>query len=175
VSGAPDTIAGQEPEQVDHREHGLHDAHGLYDNELSIFVGNTNKGAENSPTLGLDYVREITHKVGAGIFFDWAANHHERSFIVGVPLFYKPFNELTFVAGPGVEREKEVHEEEHTAEPTSEGGAQEAATLFLVRLGALYPIHLGARGHILLTPQINWDITSRNNAVVVGAGVGIAF
>ncbi len=142
-------------------------------NEILAFVGNTSKGDENSLTVGLDYERRLGERFGTGVFLDWAANHHEREFIAGVPVVYRPgLGDLKLQVGAGVELEEEVASEEHSAGADSGSHESPSRWLFLVRLGVHYGLELG---HVALVPQVNWDITERNDALVIGLAAGVSF
>jgi len=165
---APRPAAAQEAEEEGHAvaDHAL-------SNEIALFVGNTRKEGGDALTFGLDYVRELSPRFGTGVFFDWATNHAERSFIVGIPLYVQTgLGHLIVTMGPGIERETEVGNDPEEAE---EGHGESGDVLFLFRLGAQYGFHFGAGGRFVIAPQTNLDLTKRENAWVLGAIVGVAF
>lgn len=142
-------------------------------NEILAFVGNTSKGVANSLTFGLDYERRLGERFGTGVFLDWAANHHEREFIAGVPVVYRPgLGDLKLQVGAGAELEEEVASEARSGDADSEGHDSSSHWLFLVRLGVHYGLELGP---VALVPQVNWDITQANDALVIGLAAGVSF
>ena len=160
-------VVAQEPEEEGH-EAPQH----AFDNEIAVFVGNTRKLGGDAFTVGMEYIRELTPRFGTGIFFDWATNHAERSFIAGIPLYIQSgLGHLSITVGAGVEKETEVEVEHETEEDEAHGGGY----LFLARFGAQYPFHFGSQGRFVVAPQTNLDLTKNENAWVLGAIVGVAF
>jgi hypothetical protein len=104
VAVSADSVSGQESGAATD-QHG--DVGHAFPNEAPIFMGNTAKGGENSFTAGLEYERRLGGRFGAGLFLDWAANHHEREFIVGATAVYRPgLGNLKLLAGPSLELEE---------------------------------------------------------------------
>lgn len=146
-----------------------------YKNELALFLGNTNRDGRDAFTVGLDYARAISERLAIGVFFDRATGDRGRAWVLGVPLYIETgLGHLSLTVGAGIEEESTFQEEElHGA--TTEDGAHESGTLFMVRLGAQYPLHFGQNGRFFVAPQANVDITEAHAATVLGAIVGVTF
>ena len=95
------------------REHGG-TGHEFHRNHFSFFIGITEGGdAEGdgeegaSPTLGLDYERQLSRRFGVGFLSDIAAGDR-REFVAGIPLVFHAGRSAKFYAAPGIERSKET-------------------------------------------------------------------
>jgi hypothetical protein len=171
----PGGASGQE----EHEGEAAEVAHVEYNNEIALFFGGTRRSGETAFTFGFDYGHSISEGFGTGVFFDWAADHTEREFIVGIPLYYETgLGHLVGTLGLGVERVNELNQ------PTEEGGSDEEhddsseeaqRTLALLRLGVQYPTHFGYQGRISFGPQVNLDVTKESEALVFGVFLGVLF
>jgi hypothetical protein len=103
-------------------EHGEEHEHA---NELGVFVGGTSENDETHFTIGVEYERRLSRRLGIGVIAEHVDGVDAWVFLA--PLSFQPSGHLglTFYAGPGFE--SKVPELEHTAGHSSEGVPSSAA------------------------------------------------
>ncbi|WP_194766773.1 hypothetical protein [Tamlana sp. I1] len=117
------------------------------------------------PTIGLDYFRTLNEKWVLGMILDLElANYivefnredleRDKALLVGVLAGYKVIEELTIMAGPGLEFEDHKN-------------------LFVMRIGAEYEIELG--NSWLLLPSIDFDFKQEYTSYGLNVGIGKKF
>ena len=115
------------------------------------------------PSLGLDYIRRLSHKWEVGIMLDYELDHYlivekdlerENAFIVVAGGAYNLIDHLAIFAGAGVEFEAHNH-------------------LFVFRLGTEYGIHL--KRHWVIAPAFFFDWKEGYDTYALSLGVGYNF
>ena len=125
---------------------------GFHKNHMSLFLGSTQEGSEESFTIGLDYEYRIRKHLGIGAFADYAGGDI-RSTAFGVPLGVHPTVDWILFAGPGLDH----HEGEND---------------FLVRIGTMYHFEVGKW---TIAPALNLDIVDGDELWVYGVNIGRGF
>ncbi len=150
-------------------------------NELALFVGGTydNDEGTNSFTIGGDYEFRFHPRVGISAEAEYVVGPDTGVF--AFPVIFHVYRGLMVLAGPGVEHTPRVRPEvpgelldelgEAHVEP------EEAGSRFLVRVGAQYAIHVGARVSII--PAVDFDFVNGHERVealfVYGVKIGFGF
>ncbi|GEM_PF-7069085 len=142
-------------------------------NDISVFVGNTiiAQSGFNLPTVGIEYVHEITHHFGIGVIAEAEIGSHiieknengdiisrvdrEGAILVLPTAFFNVYKGLTFYAGYGVELEKREN-------------------LGLMKVGLEYKFALKNPRWMVL-PNVSWDHTRLFDGVVYGVSFGYKF
>lgn len=154
-----------------HADHGGHDTkHGKH--HIAIFDGlATNFDHETSGySLGLDYEYKISSLVGTGVIGEYVFSG-EGEFILGVPVFVHPTNNLKVMAAPiGVYAEKHHYGHYDDSHGTISNSVEREWHIG-VRLNLGYSIHLGK---ISTGPSVSLDVTN-TIALVYGLSFGIGF
>ena len=73
-------------EEEGHEEQGHEGGH--HRNHVALFLGITHEGEENGFTVGIDYERRITARIGVGAIFDYASGDF-RTTVLGAAAFYR--------------------------------------------------------------------------------------
>ena len=129
-------------------------------NEIAVFIGSTEGEVEDGEkkdrdfTIGLDYERRLTQRVGIGGLYDWVAEGN-REFLIGVPVFLHPGKTATLQVAPCVQRIREDKE-----------------TNFVLRLGFSWGFDVGK---MRIAPEILYDIAEGQDFVVFGVAFGKEF
>ena len=138
-------------------------------NFIGLFLGNTVLYQTNIhlPTVGLEYVREITPRFGIGFGAEVeigyevindktspnpATLYYRKTAILVQPaLFYNPYKGLIVYAGYGAEFED----------------AEDEKVLGLLKIGIEYRLRMHNPNWLVL-PSLSWDHTSHYDGVVYG-------
>ena len=123
-------------------------------NELGLFLGETRRDGEGGFSVGLDYERRLSRRIGIGGVLEHTGGDL-RDGIAGVPVCWHPWRELKILIAPGVEFSQDESDE------------------FLVRLGAEYGFDVGKGFEI--APALNFDRTSGETSVVYGVSLAKSF
>ena len=123
ISLAPLAVGAQETEVHDHEPEKK--------NEVGLFAGGlTNLEAkETGPSIGAEYIRELTHIIGIGVMGEFA-KAGEREALVAGTLVVKAGDNFKVVLAPGVIIEKKEEEhggDSHDAETSLEGSSRETS------------------------------------------------
>ena len=124
---------------------------------LSIIAGATIIDAQESEsafTLGLDYEYRVSDRLGLGVVVEHAFGPIESTTLLAVADIHL-WKGLAIQTGPGVEFIDDKEE------------------AFVLRLGALYEWELG--DGFTVSPQVHYDFSDAEDAVVVAIGFGRAF
>lgn len=124
-------------------------------NELAVFAGFTRSDADDGPSLGLDYEHRLTRLFGIGGTLEWTGADM-REGVIAVAFDFHVWKELKLFVATGAEIETEDETDE-----------------FLVRLGIEYGFDIGKKWEI--APSLNFDVTSDENAIVLGAAFARSF
>ncbi len=142
-------------------------------NFIGLFVGNTSivQSGFHLPTIGLEYVREITPNFGLGIITEYELGTHivqeneagqivseverEQAFLILPSAFIRIYKGLIFSAGYGVELEHKQN-------------------LALSKIGLEYALPL-QNFNWKVVPSVSWDHTRLFDGVVYGFIIGCAF
>ena len=121
---------------------------------LSLLVGGTFEEEESAPTLGVDYEYRVDEFLGVGaVVAERAFDEIEATTYLGVADLH--FNNGVIVqTGPGIE----IRDGEDD--------------IFVYRLGVLYEWEWGG---YTVSPQLHYDATSEQDAIIVGVAFGFAF
>jgi hypothetical protein len=149
-----------------HEEHGEEHA-----NELGVFLGGTSENDETHFTIGVEYERRLSGRLGLG----FVAEHVDGvdAWVFLAPLSFQPGRHLglTLYAGPGFESK--------VPEPESEEAALEERdreAFFVFRVGTSWALELGPVG---LHPQVEVDFVREHDAwqtaLVFGVALGFGF
>jgi hypothetical protein len=166
----PASHAQEHPEsQIERSEEGEH----THENALALFLGGTNAKNETHFTAGLEYERELTHRLA----LQGVAEHlsDPGAFVFLAPIVLRPAGELHVLAGPGFETTSR-HVDEHSA--GGHGEVEEGnETSFVWRVGAGYKIRVGERTFLL--PNMDLDFVRKEGswekAFLLGVSVGFGF
>ncbi len=120
---------------------------------FSVLTGATIEEEESGPTIGLDYEYRVSDFVGLGGVVEYASEDIDATTVLAVADLHLT-HQFILQTGPGFE---------------SRGGGD---TEFVYRLGVLYEWEWGGR---TLSPQLHYDATSGEDAVVLALAVGVCF
>lgn len=168
----PDSFAQHEHEATGHAEAGTH--HEMAEkNAVSLFYGNTiiTQSKFNLPTVGIEYFREINHRLAIGLISEVEIGSHviqkdelgvtvaeverEGAVLVLPTIAIRLVKGLLFYGGYGIEFEKKEN-------------------LGLLKLGTAYDFEL-MNPHWVVAPNISWDHTELFDGVVYGVNIGYKF
>ncbi len=142
-------------------------------NFAAFFVGNTiiAQSKYQMPTIGLEYVREINHRIGIGIVVELeigsniiqknekgniiAEVQRQSAFLVLPTIFFRVYKDLKVTVGYGVEFEKNEN-------------------LALGKIGLEYAFKMQNPNWLIL-PSVSWDHTKLFDGVVYGVTAGYLF
>lgn len=142
-------------------------------NVVGFFAGNTiiTQSGFKLPTIGFEYVREITPRVGIGLSAELELGSHviqkdeegdvvseverEAAVLILPSVFVRVYKGLIVTAGYGVEFERNEN-------------------LALMKLGFEYKLRMHDPNWMIL-PQVSWDHTKLFDGVVYGVTFGYAF
>lgn len=137
-----------------------HEAH-THNNHAGIFVGSTAQydNGRHLFTLGLDYTRYIDHgqKWGIGSFLEVIFGDHAQ-WLGGIPVIYKPIDNLILRTGPGIELVKNSN--------------NSISGKLVLRAGIAYDIQFE---HITITPSFDVDYVRQHPSMVWGVAIGKSF
>lgn len=122
---------------------------------LSVVIGGTHIPHEDETafTLGVDYEYRLSKAVGLGFVAEHAFGEIDSTTLLAVADFHLTEG-LAIQTGPGVEF---VDDE----------------TFFVARLGILYEFEIGEA--FTLAPQVHYDLSSGEDAIVFGIAIGRLF
>ncbi len=131
---------------------------------FSVVNGSTTifEADETAFTLGFDYEYRVNSLLGVGVVAEQAFGDIDATTILAVADIHL-WRGLAVQTGPGVEF---IDEE-------TGFGEEENVTNFVYRIGTLYEIEF--EGGYTLSPQVHYDISSSEDALVVGVAFGLAF
>lgn len=145
----------------------------VYHNAIALFYGNTiiKPSGFNLPTIGVEYIREINHFLGAGFMAEVEIGSHivqvdehngdktnvdRTGAILMIPaLFARVYKGLIVSVGYGVEFEKNEN-------------------LGLFKVSLEYKLYM-KNERFLVLPTVSWDHTRRFNGFVYGVNFGYVF
>ena len=133
-------------------------------NVLSLILGGTSDRDENVFTVGLDFEHRIHPLLGVGAVIEYATDDLDAVTLIGA-LDLHIWKGFAIQTGPGVEFAGEEEEEDGATTSTNR-------RYFIYRVGAVYEFEFG---RLLLTPQVHYDYSSGNDAVVYAMGLGFKF
>ncbi len=157
----------------EHTEENPKNHHQELRNFLGVFVGNTIivQSAFKLPTLGIEYVREITPNFGAGITAELEIGSHiiqknedgdiisevqRQGAVLLLPsVFIRVYKGLIVTVGYGIELEKNEN-------------------LGMAKLGLEYKLRLHKLNWFVL-PNVSWDRTRLFDGMVYGVTFGYSF
>ena len=117
---------------------------------LSVLLGTTEADEESGPTVGLDYEYRVSDFLGVGAVAEYAFDQIDSTTVLAAAdLHVTP--QFVIQTGPGVEF---INGEEE----------------FVYRIGILYEWE---RSGYTLSPQVHYDATSGEDAVVFGIALGL--
>ena len=119
---------------------------------FSTILGSTIDDEESAPTLGLDYEYRTNDIVGLGVVAEYAFEDIDATTLLGVADIHLT-DEFVVQTGPGIEF---IDDEEEA----------------VYRLGMLYEFE---EGGWTVSPQIHYDWTSGEDAVIIGLAFGLCF
>jgi hypothetical protein len=122
---------------------------------LSVVLAGTRvpEAEETGFTIGLDYEYRVSELIGLGFVVEHAFGEIDSTTLLAVADIHL-IKGLAIQAGPGVEF---VDDE----------------SVFVFRLGLLYEFELGEA--FTLSPQLHYDISAGEDAIVFGVAIGRAF
>lgn len=142
-------------------------------NFVALFAGNTiiTQSKYQMPTIGLEYIRELNHRIGIGLVTELEIGSHiiqtneegdvvaeverKSAFLLLPTVFLRVYKDLIITVGYGVEFEK-------------------AENLALSKIGIEYAFKMQNPNWVIL-PSVSWDHTKLFDGVVYGATVGYLF
>jgi len=161
--------AAQETEPA-HGEPADHEEH-FHKNELVLILGVTHEleAGDNLFTIGGEYVRKFTPRIGASAAFEHLS--HVNAWVFVFPVAFRVHEGFHVSTGPGIEHlsrrsggdEAEGHvgeDEPHEVEVGDEG----ADNLFLWRVGAGYLFEFGGRYIISVGAAYDWVFEEHGTA-----------
>ncbi len=138
-----------------------------------IFIGNTIIVQSNyqMPTVGIEYIRELNHRIGIGLLAEFEIGSHiiqkneagiviaeverESAFLLLPSVFVKVYKGLILTTGYGVEFEKNEN-------------------IALFKLGLEYKLKMNNPKWAIF-PQVSWDHTKIFDGVVYGVTFGYMY
>jgi hypothetical protein len=133
-------------------------------NVLSLVLGGTSDRDENVFTIGLDFEHRIHPLLGVGGVIEYATDDIDAVTLIGA-LDLHLWGGLAIQTGPGVEF---LGEEEEEAGRTTTTNRRE----FIYRVGLVYEIEIGK---LLVIPQVHYDYSTGDDAVVYATALGFKF
>jgi hypothetical protein len=124
-------------------------------NELAVFVGVTDADGDSGGSLGIDYEYRLGPLFGIGGTIEYTGAD-VREGVVAVSFDWHVWRELKVFVAPGAEIELEDGSDE-----------------FLVRVGIEYGFDIGKGWEA--APAVNFDVTSDEDAIVLGVSFGRKF
>lgn len=120
---------------------------------VSVLLAGTAEEQESAPSIGLDYEYRASDVLGIGLVAEYAFEDIDATTLLAVADIHFT-KELAIQTGPGVE-------------------FIESDEVFVYRIGVLYEMEL--RGGYTVSPQLHYDMTSGENALVFGLAFGVGF
>lgn len=144
---ASPAIAQQSAEEIEEEAEGPH--------HLSLVVAGTHvpDADETAFSLGIDYEYRVSEALGLGLVAEHAFGPLDSTTLLAVADIHL-WKGWALQIGPGVE-------------------FAEDEEFFLGRLGTLYEFEIG--DSFTLAPQVHYDLSEGEDAIVFGVGVGRAF
>jgi hypothetical protein len=133
-------------------------------NVLSLILGGTSDRDESAFTIGLDFEHRIHPFLGIGAVVEYVTDDIDSLTLIGA-LDFHPWRGLAIQTGPGVEF---IGEEEEEGGRTTSTNRRE----FVYRVGLLYEFEIGK---LLVIPQVHYDYSTGNDAVVYATAFGFKF
>lgn len=133
-------------------------------NVLSVILGGTSDRDENVFTVGLDFEHRLHPRLGVGAVIEYATDDLDALTLLGA-LDLHIWKGLAIQTGPGVEFAGEEEEEDGLTTTTNR-------RTFIYRVGVIYEFEIG---RLLVIPQVHYDYSSGNDAVVYATGIGFKF
>lgn len=125
------------------------------DNHLALFLGVTHAEEDSAaPTVGLDYERRVSERLGVGVVFRDHASGDIDATLYAVSFSIHTTSPLSFVIAPGIERE-------------------DGDNSGVLRVGAEYEFEVGSAWS--LAPALYFDITEDDTKEVLGVAIGFEF
>lgn len=154
VPAATPSVAGEPTEEEDGETGTVHEEADFHRNHFAGIVGwsHVSQG-EDSVTLGMEYSRSLTRRIGVGAYIEISEGQFKAD-TVGLALVGHPTKNLVLIAGPGLERSLFEDRE------------------YLFRLGAGYTFHTKGVG---VAPLAWVDFVDGHEIYFVGFAVGKAF
>lgn len=149
-----------------YEDHGTHHSK----HHVALFDGvTTNFGHSTTGySLGLDYEYLMSDVIGAGVVGEYVFAG-KGEFIVGVPIFYHPNENLKIGAGPIGIYVEEHHDSHHDDVHHAASDSVEKAWNMGARFNVAYSLHLG---NISAGPSVSLDVAN-TTALVYGLTFGI--
>jgi hypothetical protein len=173
VSGS--TARAQETHEAQgHEEHEAHKS-----NDIGVFAGgltNLDKD-ESGPSLGVDYTRRLTPKIGIGVIYEYASTRLERENLIAGALVIEPGHNLKLTFAPGVVGVTEKEEEEHHGEDDHhEPPACCESTTSVIFVGRLGITYLFEFSRVSIGPAFFVDLIGNGEVhLVYGVSIGFPF
>ena len=143
---AAQTVRAEEPHWHSHPHH------------ISLLVAGTDDDEETAFTLGVDYEYRVSEFLGVGAVLEHAFEDIDATTLLAVADLHF-WRGLIVQTGPGVERID-----------GDNGDSDETELIY--RLGTLYEFEVGP---YTVSPQIHYDFSSGEDAVIFGLAFGFAF
>lgn len=119
---------------------------------VSVLFAGTAEDEEAAPSIGLDYEYRVDRFLGIGGVAEYAFEEIDATTLLGVADLHWT-DQFIVQTGPGVEF---IHDR----------------SKFVYRIGVLYEWE---RGGYTVSPQLHYDATGGDDAVVFGIAVGVGF
>ncbi|MHC4619579.1 MAG: hypothetical protein ACYTEQ_17675 [Planctomycetota bacterium] len=126
---------------------------GNHRHHLAFFLGNTQDGGKHGISTGVDYEYRLDEQFGIGGLLEYAGGDFD-ALVLGLPLFWHPWEPWRFVVAPGLE-------------------IKSSHTEFFIRTGVGYDFKLG--GGWSLMPVFNVDWLGGSEHLVYGLNLGYHF
>ena len=139
-------VDAEEPHWEEHPHH------------ISLLVAGTDDDEETAFTLGVDYEYRVSEFLGLGAVLEYATEDIDATTALVVADLHI-WRGLAIQTGPGVERID-----------GDDGNSDETEAIY--RIGALYELEVG---RYTVSPQIHYDFSSGEDAVVFGLAFGFSF
>lgn len=127
-------------------------------NHFSVVLAATDDGPETAFTVGGDYEHRVNGFLGIGGVVERAFGEIDATTLLAVADLHL-WRGLAVQTGPGVEL-------------VDSRGEERAEEEFVYRIGALYEFEFG---HATFSPQVHYDVTTGEDAVVFGGALGYYF
>ena len=153
-------VAGAAELGVEQSEYGPH--------HLSVSIGGTTDRRETALTVSLDYEYRMNDLLGIGVVGEYAFSDINAGTLLGVADIHV-WRGFAIQTGPGVEF---VDGEFVKESPGAPGHVESNEEEFVYRVGALYEFEFG---RYTFSPQVHYDYSTGQDAVIYVAAFGAAF
>lgn len=133
-------------------------------NVVSVILGGTTNDDESASTIGLDFERRIHPLLGVGAVVEYVTDDLDAFTLIGA-LDFHLWRGLMIQTGPGVEFAGEEEDEKGRSVTVNRRS-------FVYRVGVLYEFEIG---ELFVIPQVHYDYSSAQDAVVYAMGFGFEF